>query len=524
MAKSSKSATKHPTIAQFPQPSSPADTAVEDIPEAFQEPEAQITPQENGHRPAAPSRNPLKKKEPRLPADGDFFQKVAAIPAKDWDSQRVYLYLYVLEPLCNLKQSGGKSYLNRYSQPVRDEHQIAVEYGSGRYRMMLAYNKVSPDESTEIARVEFEIYNPQYPPKVPKAAWINDARNAKWEALLPKDQPAAPAGAANTMLDAMKMYGEIRREVKEEIPVTEPVNRTSEVLETMRAARELFAPQQTNTNADQQTPLQLASALFSLMNQAQAQQAQAKADNPVIDLYKEQLKMMSEELREIRRQQQPAPAKGLADQLLEFAALGDKLDPIKKLFGLNGSNGGGEAVRVGRTTGMDLARELGSKIIDSPIAEGLGQWLGSLATRNVSGPAPAMNPAGPPNQVQQQPSGADFQNFIRDVINPALQRHYLQGLTGADFAAWLDEGFPDRLKQLQNFTHPMLPGQRGASAIISAYKHTDSMWPILSSRGEEEFTRFVEEFCQWTPEDEQPLDVEHQVIDDPEGEEGPERI
>src|ERR1035437_1282956 len=241
MANSRKSVKKSGTVAQFPKPESAVD--VEDVPESFQEP-----PVSQAEPTSPPPRTPPKKKTPLIPPVGDFFARLAAIPQQDWDSGRIYVYLYILEPLCNLKQSGGKAYLNRYSQPVKDEHQIAVEYGSGRYRLMLAYNKVSPDESTEVARHEFEIYNKQYPPTVPKAAWINDARNAKWEALLPKEVIPAAATAASTIVDAMEMVSDIRRDVRDEIgEPEEPQNSTSEMLATMKAAKDLFGPSTTQT-------------------------------------------------------------------------------------------------------------------------------------------------------------------------------------------------------------------------------------------------------------------------------------
>ena len=100
MANSRKSGKKSTTVTEFPAPE--AATAVADVPEEFQETAAPPTAPTN-----PPPKNPLKKKAPVLPSDGDFFARVAAVPQSDWDSGRVYLYLYVLEPLCNLKQQGG---------------------------------------------------------------------------------------------------------------------------------------------------------------------------------------------------------------------------------------------------------------------------------------------------------------------------------------------------------------------------------------------------------------------------------
>ena len=109
-----------------------------------------------------------------------------------------------------------------------------------------------------------------------------------------------------------------------------------------------------------------------------------------------------------------------------------------------------------------MARDLGSKFFESDLAIGVGQYLASLATRNVSGNSSHMNP--PQNGVQRPAN--DFETFIQNVLNPVLLRHYIQGFTGGEFAGWLYDGYPDRVVQLQTFTHPMMPGLKGANAII----------------------------------------------------------
>jgi hypothetical protein len=412
-----------------------------------------------------------------------------------------------------LKQQGGKAYFNRYSAPIRDEHQIAVECGSGRYRLMLAYNRVSAEDSSEMARYEFEIYNPQYPPKVPRAAWINDPRNAKWEALLPKE---APAGAAGSLVDAMKVYGDIRREVRDELDdePAAPTTSTSEVLSTMKLAKELFAPA-APANAQPATPADPFDTAKKIMDM--------RTNDPMIALLLARMDAQDKAAEAARQREyellkekaQPAEKpKTLMEQLTEFKAL-------KDLF--TNTTNGDTMTRVGRTGALDVVRDLGSKFFESDLASGVGQWLGSLAQRNMSNPAPSNMNGTPPVQVQQA-APDQFQAFIRDVLNPSLLRHYLQEFSGADFAGWLYDGYPDRLVQLQSFTHPMMPGLKGAPAIIQAYKRTDSMWPALSSRGEQAFADFVHQFCEWKP-DTGVVDAE--VIDTQpasDSEEEPERI
>jgi hypothetical protein len=477
MANSRKSTKKPATVAQFPAPKSAV--GVEDVPEEFHEPTEGAAP--------APPRNPLRKKEPRLPQTGDFFQRVAAIKQEEWDSQRIYLYLYVLEPLVNLKQSGGKSYLNRYSQPVRDEHQIAVEHGSGRYRMMLAYNKVSPDESTEIARHEFEIYNIQYPPRVPKAAWINDPRNAKWEALLPKEAP--PGAAASTIVDAMKMVSDIRRDVREEIGDPEEQPRASEMLETMKAAKELFGPAATATQA--KDPLEIAVALATTM-------MQMKADNPVIDMYRDELKALREEMKEERAAnraaaEKAAPAtapKTLLDQLTEIAALGEKLDPIKKLFGFNGASEA--AGRAARTTALDVVRDLVTGPAGATLAQGIGVLISNLATASApTGPAPIVLNAAQPNGTIPPVEHPEqrIQRIGETITKPMLAEYFMKGATGQEWAQTMFDLWPEDYVYMRGL---------GADSIINRYRRFPQAWNVIAMR-EADFVTFIQEFCAWDP-------------------------
>jgi hypothetical protein len=496
---------KSGTLTEFPQPESAV--AVEEAP-----PETDIAPEAapEVEKPADPpkrGRGAPKKTDP--PFETNFFQRVAAVPLAEWGT-RVYLYLYQIEPVCDLKQSGGKAYLMRYQEPVRDEHQIMLEQGSGKYRLVLALNKISPANSNELARYEFEIYNPKYPPRIPKAVWVNDPRNRRWEALLPKEEPPVPVTAASTIVDAMKMVSDIRRDVRDEMaPEPADAQSPSEMVQTFKAMKDILAPATATTAA--KDPIELATALAQTM-------MQMKADNPVIDLYRDELKALREEMKEeraARATDSAAPAekpKTLMEQLTDFKAL-------KDLFT---NNNGSEAVRVGRTTALDVTRDIATKFFESDLASGVGQWLGSLAQRNVSNPAPNNMNGTPPVQVQQA-APDQFQAFIRDVLNPSLLRHYLQEFSGADFAGWLYDGYPDRLIQLQSFTHPMMPGLKGAPAIIQAYKRTDSMWPALSSRGEQAFADFVHQFCEWKPE----AAVDAEVIEaqpEDESKEKPERI
>ena len=462
-----------------------------------------------GGRPPNGARRPPEARQPA------FFDKVASVPREDWGT-RAFMYVYVDEPACNPKTFGESRYLLKSSAPILDLEGLKQDYGSFKGWMSLNLRKTGKDATDEVDRLNFEIYDPKYPPKIPRGAWANDARNKRWLDLLPAEAPPASA-AASSLLEGARFYKDIREELKEEMTPNEPQQtRTNEVLETMKAAKDLFAPPATvPATTPAKDPLEIATALFTIMNQT-------KADNPAIDMYRDELKAARDEMKEMRAAalaQVATPAekpKTLIEQLTDFKAL-------KDVF----SNGTvAETVRAGRPGALDVIRDLGSKFFESDLASGVGQYLASLATRNVSGngaPPQMSNPgnAMQPAQTEQQ----QFAQFIETTLNPALRRFYSQGMAGSDFAGWLYDAFPERLTQLQNFTHPLAPGMKGASVIVAAYKRTPEMWNLIQAQreGEPSFVQFVSEFCRWKPED-----SEHDGVIDaeivPEGDSDEERI
>jgi len=490
-------------VTQMPPSETPP---VSNIPPEFEEKPTTPAPRKAG-RPTRGNEKPIEAKTM------EFFARVAAVPQIEWGT-RAFMYVYADEPICKAKSFGEKRFLLKSSKPILDLQQLKEDYGSFAGWMTLNLRKTGKDATDEVDRFNFEIYDPKYPPKIPRIAWVNDDRNKRWEALLPPEPPAANAAAAS-LTDAIKVYKEIRDEVRDEREEPEtPFDQTRSTLETMKLAKELFAPptQDTAVPAD---PFDTAKKIMDMRGNdpmiAALMQRLDAADKAAEKAREREFELM----KELRQTAAPAAEKPktLMEQLTDFKAL-------KDLF-TNGSVN--ETVRTSRTTALDVARDLGSKFFESDLAIGVGQYLASLATRNVSGNPAQMNP--PQNGVQRPAN--DFEAFIQNVLNPALLRHYIQGFTGGEFAGWLYDGYPDRVVQLQNFTHPMMPGLKGANAIIQAYKRTESMWPTLSSarpNGEAGFTEFVMEFCAWKPESDEPIEVKPVEHDGEQEEEGPERI
>jgi hypothetical protein len=420
-------------------------------------------------------------------------------------------------------------------------------YGSGKYKVFV--NDVgikgakAPDlQSRNLCKFMVKVYDSDHPPILDPSRpdkglgvldWTHPENQSyvaelRTRGIFPPDEKAGDSVAESVVTTLVDKISDLSDRVGVHETdrlverIAEKVNggqsRAGETLDTIRAVKEMMTPTgQPAAAAPAKDPLEIATALFTIMNQT-------KADNPAIDMYRDELKAAREEMKEMRAaalaQATGATAaekpKTLMEQLTDFKAL-------KDLF-TNGSVA--ETVRAGRTGALDVVRDLGSKFFESDLAMGVGQYLASLATRNVSGNGtpPQMNNPGnamQPAQNEQQ----QFAQFIENTLNPALRRFYSQGMAGSDFAGWLYDAFPERLTQLQNFTHPLAPGMKGASVIVAAYKRTPEMWNLIQAQreGEPSFVQFVNEFCRWKPED-----SEHDGVIDaeivPEGDSDEERI
>jgi hypothetical protein len=500
MASSTKQPGRRRKIAQMP--SQNGGVAVAEPPEQPQTPfeSPQQASEASTHDPttAAPAQSAPPKR-----SKGDFFDIVRRVAKEDWGT-RIFLYLYCFEPVTDEKQSGEKKYLNRYAQPITDEHAVMIDYGSGKYRLVLTNRK--PDGSTEkgapIESYDFEIYNPKYPPKIPKAAWKNDLRNARWEALLPKEEPKSPPAAVNP-LEAFDTFMNIQDRIEDRIkppappppaappPPPDPFDTAKKIME-MRSNDPMIG-------------------LFMARLEAADKAAEMARDR--------EFKLLLE-LRQSATPPPPppAPTKGLVDQIVELAGVAEKLGPLKALFG--GTNGtpstpaaDAEHVRTVRMNGLEFWSAVLPKVFDSPIANAIA----SKVMASTQQPAQVINTNGAARPVPQQPPANDpFQRFISDVATPAMLEYFLAEAKGEALADWIYSVFPRECVRLQQFTHPMIPGLVGAPAIIQAYKNTPQVWPKLAAK-EAAFTVFINEFCAWKPDEDEAVDVEAAPVADEDG-------
>jgi hypothetical protein len=480
MATSRQTKKKPASVTQFPPPETPENAV------AVEEPPTPFDPTPTGDQPEAPPRNVGgRPRKDAVQPETNFFSRVAAVPAADWGT-RVYLYLYQLEPVCDLKQSGGKSYLMRYQEPVKDEHQIMLEQGSGKYRLMLALNKITPNQSNELAQYNFEIYNPQYPPRVPKEVWVNDPRNRRWEALLPKAAAEKPGSSLETFVDVLRATNDIRREIKEEMtpePGATPASTAPAAVDPWSAAEKIL-------NMRSENPM-VAILQQQMKDAATAAENERARAFTAAEAARDREFKLQQQLLEARTKE--PQGKNALDQLLELASMGDKLDPLKKLLGFG--NGAGEvAGRVARTTGLDLFRDF----ILSPSAAPVFQGLGALLS-NVTQSAQTQNGQPPrPVVINQQPNPAavppveDPEQRIQRIgaqITQPLIKQFMQGAQGADFAQSMFDMMPEDYAFMRTL---------GPDNIVDRYRQFPQAWNTLQFR-EAEFIEFMHEFCTWDP-------------------------
>ena len=62
-----------------------------------------------------------------------------------------------------------------------EEQQIKENHGCGKYISYLNYQKPNPNRERKLIPVSIEILDPQFPPKMFAAEWIDDPKNKSWE-------------------------------------------------------------------------------------------------------------------------------------------------------------------------------------------------------------------------------------------------------------------------------------------------------------------------------------------------------
>ena len=430
-------------------------------------------------------------------AQGSFWQRLMAIPKEEWESKRSYLYLYLMEPFVNIKTEGEAGYLSKLYEPIEPDF-IMNRWGSGKYFARLKHRVPGQNGDTDVDKLTFEIVNPAYPPKLPRKMWEHDPRNERWLSMLPKESDGKQTTAAETA-QLFQTFLQMKDSFSEG---TEQQDATSQLETTVNIASRLMEMAKPKEAAPPADPWDAASKILNM-----------RSDNPVVDMMREELKAIREELKEERTearrlQQQLFEGKNKTAEEQKPKTLVEQLNELKALREtFAGVIETGAKSRMSGT--LEFFSEVVPKLVESPLMVGLGNFLMSKAMQpslpmqqpmnGVNG-TQAQRPQQPANGQQPQQATAE-QELLQFVhfVTPSMLR-YLEGeQDGGSFAESVYFMFPDKLPILQTLTHPSLPNLSGAPVVIAFYKMSP-YWNRIQLH-EARFTQFIQDFCKWRPDE-----------------------
>jgi hypothetical protein len=409
---------------------------------------------------------------------------MAKVSKADWGA-RANIYLYRVEPMIDRTRSGENKFVNVYAEPV-SEDRIMADYGSGRYKLILNFRKPGAETGDLIDSMYMDILNMKYPPKIPLGEWVDDPRNKKWAWAKeagqgPVIQQQAPATGVETFVDVLRATGDIRREIREEMQDNAPAQQPPAAVDPWSAAEKIL-------NMRSENPM-VAILQQQMKDAAAATEAERQRAFTAAEAARDREFKLQEQLLASRS----VPQKGLLDQLLELAALGDKLDPLKKMFGFG--NGTAElAGRAARTTGLDVVRDLVTGPAGERLAQGIGVLIGNLAsatTPNGKPPATVLpNPALNNGAMPPQETTEERINRIGETVTrPMLAEYFMKNASGAEWAQAMFDLWPEDYVFMRTL---------GAENLVNRYRRYPQAWNIIAYR-EADFITFITEFCAWDP-------------------------
>jgi hypothetical protein len=487
MAKSTSRPPKKPTPIDA---STPFDEPATDMSAAEASPEEQSA--------AEPAPDPPQTVPQRKRNTPTFIETMNKVPKGDW-GPRANIYLYRVEPVIDRTRSGDTKYINCYAEPI-NEDRIMGDYGSGRYKLILNFRKPGAATGDIIDSDYWDIMNMKYPPKIPLGEWTDDPRNKKWAwAKEANGIPATPAAPSPTdPLAAFGTFMDIQDRVEERLKPQQPAAAATTV-DPWAAAEKIL-----NMRSD--------NPMVEILKQQQADAAKAleserERNFKAAESAREREFKLQERLLEAKT---AAPqSKSFMEQALDLANDPAKLEPLKKLASAFGFGGTESAGRVGRTTGMDILNNLVSGPAGEVLARGAAQLLITLPSILQPNPANTngQQAAHPPDQVappaNQQPAQETPEQRIyrigMTITRPMIAEWFMKNATGQQFAAWMNDSWPDDYQFIKLL---------GAENLIQRYRNSP-VWAAVSFK-EKEFIAFIQEFCEWTePKDEdQPINAE----------------
>jgi hypothetical protein len=416
------------------------------------------------------ARPPKRGKAEPESTEPKFWKSMAKIEAADWGS-RANIYLYRVEPITDRLRGGDKKYVMCYGEPI-SEDRLMIDHGSGRYKAILTFKKPASDTGDEIDKIYLDIFNPKFPPKIPPGEWMDDPRNKKWAwAKQYVDGPAPPQPAQtplSNVVEIMQATNEMRKTAIEEMRQNQPA-------QPERAA----------------DPMLTAMTFFREV-------MSAKADNPMVDVMRDELKAVRQDLADQRKRADDLLEK-LATKTKEDAAPTNTSSLIKTFFdGFKElREQAAEILPAGRGRALPWWQETLIPSI-TRVLEPIATTMAQHAMAQTMQPNPPQPGQPPPPQVhqspgaQQQPQGEPFVAFLDRLTTHML--HFIEEYDkpASEFASWFHDGYPEAQRAIDQVTRI-----GGVPALMQWYR-TSRHWPMIAGM-EAEFTKFLQDVIAWRP-------------------------
>ena len=429
---------------------------------------------------------------------GGMWNRIADLTTAEWEYHEAYLYR--LGPITDrtLTESGkGSKYCTKYTERF-DIETIKREWGSGSYRVML--NKTTPGQSKSrpAGKIEFDIEDLRFPPRVPKGEWVDDARNKKWAVYFEQAPTAATAA------------GSFSHELKEMLQLT------LQTAERLGAQKESpVAAAQAAAQAEWNAPGALATLITALKDLTpKPTEGKADAANDYLlrrlDAAEERANKLMERMLEQRAAGTTDP-KTAADNLLETVKL---MATLREAFG-------GKAEEEAPAKGFAgfAERWLGPALpaalpFLAPLAGPLAQLISRMAQppthtiptqamtierapayetlQTPTAPTRASQPTAPVAPAPTADEAAQIEQLTTYAtpIGKAMLRHIDRGFDGEDLAQWLIDGYGE-----DDF---MVLKQLGPDALKQYLTLLPEVWPLLAAK-EVQLTPMLAEFCAYDP-------------------------
>jgi hypothetical protein len=441
----------------------------------------------------------------------NFFESCNRIDPADWGS-RCTVYVYRKEPIIDRSHSGDWHYVDKYEENPKNEDRILADHGSGKYRLMLNFQKPGAQNASTIDTCVLTLMNVKFPPKIAPGDWVDDPKNNKWswaKASFPKQESANGAGQ---VLETLKVFKDIQHGLKDEEakPAPPPLpNPVSQVRETIQALKELAPqPAAATENATLQSIVQLIiSQSKQQADQATAQiAAQAAQNNTLLQAL-------------LAQRNQPAPnATSFTDAV---AVISDKLVPLMEKLKPAADEALTNFTRRSKMSGwmemiqpaipafVEFLKPFGiaaAQRLMTPQNNGAGSYTGmSTPPVEITGNLPPSAPA-PSTGVNTGSHQSGFPPVLNMIAVPMLTYMRLDAdprELGRDFASWVNEGYSADPRFSQALA---LARAAGGNSVLVAFKGSP-YWldkgvnhdlPSLAEL-EPKFQVFIESFLRWQP-------------------------